>query len=227
MSPTWMMRAPASRPAPRKRRSPCRAGPRPSPPWWIARWRAPGPARRSSTPSSDRPGQGGRALAAHLAAHAVDGGEQPEVGAAHEGVLVAVAEAPFRCERRRQPGLPQGARAFGRRSIRLNRRLNAIEREFSSPFESETRRGNGRRDLAAGLESRPYTSTGLASENRPMMRPRVGLDPQLPLVDLGARPVEGHEAGRGAVMGPAQHDARAVGHVGLAAVPLHAQAVVV
>src|SRR5262245_1512981 len=81
------------------------------------------------------------------------------------------------------------------------------------------------RDLPAGLDEPPRDlhRVGLG-ETAYDDAAGPGLDPELALVDLRVGAAEAHEAVGDRLVRPSQHDPRAVGHAGVSARPLHAQA---
>src|SRR6185436_18611116 len=76
------------------------------------------------------------------------------------------------------------------------------------------------RDLTAGLDEPALHFDGVRVRDAADQRAVFGgFDPELPLVDLAVRPLEGHEAGRGRTVRPAQDHAAARADHGLPAAP--------
>src|SRR6185436_2317729 len=104
--------------------------------------------------------------------------------------------------------------------------LNAVDGEFHlSVGEGHLHGELVYGDLAALLHEAAGDLDGVgARETADDHAAAAHLDPELPLVDLARGAGQGHEPGRGGLVWPAQHDARAARHRGRSLVPLHAQA---
>ena len=140
-----------------------------------------------------------------LAAHAVDDREEAEVGrhtkasslplATGRGRVRAAAHEARAASSGRSARVPRSrcadrSRARSRRSTR-ERHLAVGQRDLGGEVVD---RRSGRRPGPGG----PFTSTGFASESRPMRAPSSSASIQSwRLLILLLAPVEGHEAGRG------------------------------